>query len=144
RLAYRAIAPASLDSSEPRFFLKVGVARPLSRRTVTTARCPALIVPSVDGFGVILRFACALKHAENIIAACDPRHLSAMRVRAKTPGWRADQALRPCQTSKDRRIMATRCEQHKTMPDRVVKAQAPPDMKQRAKRVEDAANREQP
>jgi len=67
-----------------------------------------------------------------------------MKVRAKTPGWRADQALRPCQTSKDRRIMATRCEQHKTMPDRVVKAQAPPDMKQRAKRVEDAANREQP
>ncbi len=52
--------------------------------------------------------------------------------------------LCPCQTSKDRRIMATRCEQHETMPDRVVKAQAPPDMKQRAKRVEDAANREQP
>jgi hypothetical protein len=27
--------------------------------------------------------------------------------------------------------MATRCEQHKTMPDRIVKAQAPPDMKER-------------
>jgi hypothetical protein len=40
--------------------------------------------------------------------------------------------------------MATCCEQHKTMPDRVVKAQAPPDMKERAKRLEDAANREQP
>jgi hypothetical protein len=65
-------------------FLKVGVARALSRRMVTTARGPALIVPSVDGFGVILRFACALRHAENIISASDPRHSSPMRARART------------------------------------------------------------
>jgi hypothetical protein len=66
------------------FFLKVGVPRALSRRTVTAARGPALIVPSVDGFGVILRFACALRHAENIISASHPRHSSPMRARART------------------------------------------------------------
>jgi len=65
-------------------FLKVGVARALSRRMVTTARGPALIVPSVDGFGVILRFACALRHAENIISASHSRHSSPMRARART------------------------------------------------------------
>jgi hypothetical protein len=34
--------------------------------------------------------------------------------------------------------MATCRQQHKTMPDRVLKAQALPGMKQRAERVEDA------
>ena len=40
--------------------------------------------------------------------------------------------------------MATRCEQHKNMPDRVVKTQAPPDVEDCAKRVENAADREEP
>ena len=40
--------------------------------------------------------------------------------------------------------MATRREQDKTMPDRVVKAQALPDMKGRAERVENAPDREKP
>jgi len=48
------------------------------------------------------------------------------------------------QASEDRRIMATCREQHKTMPDRVVKAQVLPDMKERTKRVENAPNREKP
>ena len=48
------------------------------------------------------------------------------------------------QASEDRRIMATCREQHKTMPDRVVKAQALPDMKERTKRVENAPDREKP
>ena len=46
------------------FFLKVGGARALSRRTATTARSPTLIVPSVDGFRVILWFACGVRHVE--------------------------------------------------------------------------------
>src|SRR5262249_38152882 len=49
------------------FFLTVGVARAFSRRTVTAARSPALIVPSVDGFRVILWFACAVRHVRGII-----------------------------------------------------------------------------
>jgi hypothetical protein len=52
--------------------------------------------------------------------------------------------LRPGQASEDRRIMATCREQHKNMPDRVVKAQALPDMKERTKRVENAPDREKP
>src|SRR5262249_41353924 len=52
--------------------------------------------------------------------------------------------LRPGQASEDRRIMATCRKQHKTMPDRVLKAQALPDMKERAERVEDAPDREKP
>jgi hypothetical protein len=40
--------------------------------------------------------------------------------------------------------MATCREQYKTMPDRVMKVQAPPDMKERAKRVENAPDREKP
>jgi len=40
--------------------------------------------------------------------------------------------------------MATCREQHQTMPDRVLKAQALPDMKKRAERVEDAPDREKP
>ena len=40
--------------------------------------------------------------------------------------------------------MATCREQHKTVPDRVVKAQAPPDMEDRAERVENASDREKP
>jgi len=40
--------------------------------------------------------------------------------------------------------MATCREQHKTMPDRVVKAQVLPDMKESTKRVENAPNREKP
>jgi hypothetical protein len=52
--------------------------------------------------------------------------------------------LCPEQASEDRRIMATRRKQHKTMPDRVLKAQALPDMKERAERVEDAPDREKP
>jgi hypothetical protein len=64
------------------FFLKVGVAQALSRRTVTTARSPALIVPSVDGFHVILWFACAVRHVENIISVSDPRHLCVPKIRS--------------------------------------------------------------
>ena len=52
--------------------------------------------------------------------------------------------LCPWQASEDRPIMATRCEQHKNMPDRVVKTQAPPDVEDCAKRVENAADREEP
>jgi hypothetical protein len=52
--------------------------------------------------------------------------------------------LCPWQASEDRRIMATCCEQHKRMPDRVVKAQALPGMKERAERVENAPDREKP
>jgi hypothetical protein len=69
-------------------------------------------------------------------------------------GWRAaflvpgticvEGRLCPGQASEDRRIMATCREQHKTMPDRVVKAQALPDMKERTKRVENAPDREKP
>src|SRR5262249_19129674 len=51
---------------------------------------------------------------------------------------------RPEQASEDRRIMATCREQNKTMPDRVLKAQALPHMKERAERVEDAPDREKP
>jgi hypothetical protein len=40
--------------------------------------------------------------------------------------------LYPWQASQYRRIMATRREQHKAMPDCIVKAQALPDMKERA------------
>ena len=40
--------------------------------------------------------------------------------------------------------MATCREQHKKMPDRVLKAQALPDMKERAERVEGAPDREKP
>jgi len=40
--------------------------------------------------------------------------------------------LCPKQASKDRRIMATCGDQHETVPDRIVKAQAPTDMKERA------------
>ena len=40
--------------------------------------------------------------------------------------------------------MATCCEQHESMPDRVVKAQALPDMKERAERVENAPDSEKP
>jgi hypothetical protein len=56
----------------------------------------------------------------------------------------AKSRLRPGQASEDRRIMATCREQHKTMPDRVVKAQTLPDMKERTKRVENAPDREKP
>jgi hypothetical protein len=45
--------------------------------------------------------------------------------------WRSCR-LYPWQASQYRRIMATRREQHKAMPDRVMKAQALPDMKERA------------
>ena len=40
--------------------------------------------------------------------------------------------------------MATCAEQHKTMPDRVVKAQALQDMKQCTERVENTPTREKP
>jgi len=40
--------------------------------------------------------------------------------------------------------MATRREQHKAMPDCIVKAQALPDMKERADRIENAADCEKP
>jgi hypothetical protein len=40
--------------------------------------------------------------------------------------------------------MATCRDQHKTVPNRVVKAQAPQNMKERAKRIEDAPDREKP
>ena len=38
--------------------------------------------------------------------------------------------------------MTTCRDQHKTVPNRVVKAQAPQNMKERAKRIEDAPDRE--
>ena len=69
-VAHRASRPLSLllwTLLSCSFFLKISVARAFSRRTVTTARNPALIVPSVDGFRVILWFACAVRHVENII-----------------------------------------------------------------------------
>ena len=43
-------------------------------------------------------------------------------------GWR----LRPWQASEDRRIMETCGDQYETVPNRIVKAQAVPDMKERA------------
>src|SRR5689334_8140987 len=45
---------------------------------------------------------------------------------------RGSSRLCPQHASEDRPLMAARCEQDKTVPDCVVKAQAPPDMKQRA------------
>jgi hypothetical protein len=60
-----------------------------------------------------------------------------------------DRAVRRCapasgKGSEDRGIMATCAEQDKTMPDRVVKAQALHDMKQCTQRVENTPNREKP
>ena len=52
--------------------------------------------------------------------------------------------LYPEQASEDSRIMATCREQDKTMPDRVVKAQALPKMKERAERVENTPDRKKP
>jgi hypothetical protein len=43
------------------FFLKAGAAPAFSRRTATTARGPALVVPSVGGFGACLWFAYAVR-----------------------------------------------------------------------------------
>jgi hypothetical protein len=48
------------------------------------------------------------------------------------------------QRGEDRQIMATCREQHETMPDRVVKAQPPQEMKERAERVENAPDRDEP
>ena len=76
----------------------------------------------------------------------------AMQVLFLAMGWypigswseHAEGRLCPGQASEDRRIMTTCREQYKTMPDRVVKAQALPDVKERAERVENASDREKP
>src|SRR6516164_3517028 len=73
-------------------------------------------------------------------------HVGCRRGRYPIGSWseHAEGRLCPGQASEDRRIMATCREQYKTMPDRVVKAQALPDMKERAERVENASDREKP
>src|SRR6516162_7841960 len=73
-------------------------------------------------------------------------HVGCRRGRNPIGSWseHAEGRLCPGQASEDRRIMATCREQYKTMPDRVVKAQALPDMKERTKRVENAPDREKP
>ena len=50
----------------------------------------------------------------------------------------------PRQAGEDRRIMATCRDQHKAVPDRVVKAQALQKVKERAERVENASYCEKP
>ena len=73
-------------------------------------------------------------------------HVGCRRGRYPIGSWseHAEGRLCPGQASEDRRIMATCREQYKTMPDRVVKAQALPDMKERAERVKNASDREKP
>jgi hypothetical protein len=106
-----------------------------------------------DAVGNLTGFRKEIDHAFDRIAAIE-RHLgvehkatpdewvSFTTIIGSDPQSGAGGSLFPRQANENSRIMATCTEQDETVPDRGVIAQALPDVKERAERVENAPNRQ--